>query len=73
MITPRKNERMSDNPAAQRELIVDMAFAGHAPRMLAIQFRVTEWTVKRWVAQARRRRGLPYWQRVDTTASAASR
>ena len=57
----------------QRELIVDLAFAGHAPRTLAIQFGVTEWTVKRWVAQARRRRGLPYWQRINTTASAETR
>ena len=73
MITPRKHDRMSEKPSMQRELIVDLAFAGHAPRTLAIQFGVTEWTVKRWVAQARRRRGLPYWQRINTTASAQSR
>ena len=64
---------MSGKTSVQRELIVDMAFAGHAPRTLAIQFGVTEWTVKRWVAHARRRRGLAYWQRMDTTASAGSR
>ena len=73
MITPRKHDRMSEKPSMQRELIVDLAFAGHAPRTLALQFGVTEWTVKRWVAQARRRRGLPYWQRINTTASAQSR
>ena len=73
MITPRKHDRMSEKPSMQRELIVDLAFAGHAPRTLALQFGVTEWTVKRWVAQARRRRGLPYWQRINTTASAETR
>ena len=73
MIKPRKNDRMSDKPSVQRELIVDMAFAGHAPRTLATQFGVAEWTVKRWVALARRRRALPYWQRAATTASADSR
>ena len=49
---------------SQRQLVLDLALAGHKPRTLAAQYPVTEWTIKRWLAHARRRRQLPYWQHI---------
>jgi transposase len=46
----------------QRELILKLALSGHKPKALAGQFGVTEWTIRRWIAHARRRRQLPYWK-----------
>ena len=53
---------MTHKASVQRDLIMDLALAGHSPRTLAFQFGVTEWTIKRWIAHAYRRRQLPYWK-----------
>jgi DNA-binding CsgD family transcriptional regulator len=47
-----------------RDAILDRVLAGHTPRELASQFGVTEWTIRRWLAHAQRRRNLPYWQQL---------
>ena len=52
---------------SQRKQVLDLALAGHKPRALATQYPVTEWTIKRWLAHARRRRQLPYWQHIGDT------
>ena len=46
------------------EVILGLAMSGLEPRVLASQFGVTEWTIKRWVARARRREQRPYWRQV---------
>ena len=53
-----------DDYRSHRKLVLDLALAGHKPRTLATQYPVTEWTIKRWLAHARRRRQLPYWQHI---------
>jgi transposase len=53
-----------DEYRTHRKLVLDLALAGHKPRALAAQFPVTEWTIKRWLAHARRRRQLPYWRHM---------
>jgi len=45
-----------------REAVLDRVLAGHTPRALASQFGVTQWTIRRWVAHAQRRRQLPHGQ-----------
>jgi len=50
----------------QRDEILDLVLAGHSPRTLAGQFGVTEWTIRRWVAHAQRRKHLPYWQQMTS-------
>ena len=54
-----------------RDAILDRVLAGHSPRELANQFGVTEWTIRRWLAHAQRRRQLPYWQQMAGAISSA--
>jgi len=56
---------MADKYSSQRDQILELALAGHTPRTLATRFGVTEWTIKRWVAHAHRRRELAYWKRTE--------
>lgn len=53
-----------DDYRAHRQMVLELALAGHKPRTLATQYPVTEWTIKRWLAHARRRRQLPYWRHI---------
>ena len=53
----------------QRDAILDLASSGHTPRALASQFGMTEWAIRRWVAQARRREQLPYWKQMAGAGS----
>ncbi|HEV7431758.1 MAG TPA: hypothetical protein VGN77_01845 [Steroidobacteraceae bacterium] len=48
----------------QRDEILDLVLSGRSPRALATQYGVTEWTIRRWIAHAQRRKGLPYWQQM---------
>jgi transposase len=48
----------------ERDMILDLAAAGHSPRTLALQFGLTEWTIRRWMAHARRQAQLPYWRNM---------
>ena len=57
------------DPFAQRDQIVLLALHGQSPRMLALRFGVTEWTIKRWVQLARRREQLPYWRKIGALPS----
>ena len=50
--------------AVPHEVILGLALSGQPPRELAGRFGVTEWTIKRWVARARRREQAPYWRQV---------
>ncbi len=50
--------------SVQRDAILDLASSGYTPRALASQFGMTEWAIRRWVAQARRREQLPYWKQM---------
>jgi hypothetical protein len=59
--------------AMQRDAILDLAFSGHTPRALASQFGMTEWAIRRWVAQARRREQLPYWKQMAGAESGDER
>lgn len=47
-----------------REAVLELAESGQTPRELASRFGVTEWTIRRWIAHAQRRRQLPYWQQM---------
>lgn len=55
--------------STQRDAILDLASSGHTPRALASQFGMTEWAIRRWVAQARRREQLPYWKQIAGAGS----
>ena len=59
----------SNQPSARRDEILDLVLSGHAPSDLASQFGVTEWTIRRWVAHAQRRKHLPYWQQMARAPS----
>ncbi len=52
-----------------REAVLELAESGHTPRALASRFGVTEWTIRRWISHAQRRRQLPYWQQMPGTSS----
>jgi|SoimicmetaTmtLPA_FD_contig_31_19683864_length_332_multi_1_in_0_out_0_1 transposase-like protein len=53
----------------QRDAILDLAFSGHSPKALASQFGMTEWAIRRWIAQARRREQLPYWKQMNNNGA----
>ena len=59
--------------SVQRDAILDLAFSGHTPGALASQFGMTEWAIRRWVAQARRREQLPYWKQMAGAGSCDER
>lgn len=59
----------SNRASAQRDEVLVLVLSGHSPRVLASQFGVTEWTIRRWVARAARRKHLPYWKRMASASS----
>jgi len=58
---------MTPDFRAHRQEVLELALAGHKPSALATRYPVTEWTIKRWLAHARRRRQLPYWKHMGDT------
>jgi Helix-turn-helix domain len=59
--------------SVQREAILDLASSGHTPSALASRFGMTEWAIRRWVAQARRREQLPYWKQMANAGGRGER
>jgi hypothetical protein len=55
----------------QRDGVLDLVLSGHTPRELASRYGVTEWTIRRWLAHAQRRKELPYRQQAASTQSAS--
>lgn len=47
-----------------RDAVLELALSGHTPRALATRYGVTEWTIRRWISHAQRRKQLPYWRQM---------
>ncbi len=54
-----------------RDAVLDLAQSGHTPRDLATRYGVTEWTIRRWISHAQRRKQLPYWRQMASAVPAA--
>jgi hypothetical protein len=52
-----------------RDAVLDLALSGHTPRDLANRYGVTEWTIRRWITHAQRRKQLPYWRQMASASS----